>query len=116
MGGKKNTQPQTLRLQSAFAAIQADSKGGEDGIQQFHAVTPGLQCPILVTVPAPSAGPPPRQGDRSLLPPPPICHHSSPHPGSALQLSPACTYSSVALERVLRYCQLRAASSMAQDR
>lgn len=32
------------------------------------------------------------------------------------QFSPVCTYSSAAFETVLRYCQLKAAKSMMQDK
>lgn len=79
--GGETTQPQTLRLQISICSIQADSKGGEDGVQQCHTVTPGLQ---LLGVPSlsPSQGwATPRAGDQEPPAPDTTCHHLVPPPG-----------------------------------
>lgn len=93
------------------------------GVWQSHTVAPGLQ---LTGIPSSSPSPrypalpghPHRQaGDEE---PSASADHpltiSPPAIPAAHQFSPAWTYSSVALEMVLRYCQLRAARSMAHDR
>lgn len=112
-------QPQTVKTPTGICnhlCRQKDWGGaGSDN------ATPSPQCSNPTSIPSSSLpvdpvapGHPHHQGTRSLCCP--STDHLTPATLLALQFSPAWTYSSVALEMVLRYCQLRAARSMAQDR